>query len=454
MSDLLLAKLKEYENLPGNVLGLDGWVLRSLPRDQRKFFLEAYLKAMRVAFHPDRSPNEEGRKARESFVKALVEAVTFLCSGTLEYEMATDLVPARKNFMVQLKQDVLQRDAALTAQDDRVTEVERSNENLRIENQKLVSERRWLTKTMHDEGYRFMRLLRELGARMTLAPYPLTLSVIVKGRWLDWDKLMAHPEFVARADSWGDYQLTHEGTSNRIAALSDVLKPVEELKIHGKDIRLEDVKNSHLHDDGSVEAECVHALKVRGSVSFGGMDCVRKVPGKHGDKPSPAEVSQAWHTRSRWEAVMYPFTQSGLFLCCERNGADCSEDAPTAMHLFWVKEVRRVDGVSKNLRHNDRYEHVQRLVRGQEQEMKDVLDKIRVAQEKRRKRKEGLAALYRERERTDTEEAIMGLLKTVRTASRAKILTRLEQLGRQILAQVEADAKAKRDAKDKRQTHD
>jgi len=119
-----------------------------------------------------------------------------------------------------------------------------------------------------------------------------------------------------------------------------------------------------------------------------------------------------------------------------------------------VKEVRRVDGVSKNLRHNDRYEHVQRLVRGQEQEMKDVLDKIRVAQEKRRKRKEGLAALYRERERTDTEEAIMGLLKTVRTASRAKILTRLEQLGRQILAQVEADAKAKRDAKDKRQTHD
>ena len=46
--DLIAQKTKEYDNLPGHILGLDGWVLRSVPVDLRTTFLKGYEKLLKT----------------------------------------------------------------------------------------------------------------------------------------------------------------------------------------------------------------------------------------------------------------------------------------------------------------------------------------------------------------------------------------------------------------------
>lgn len=103
MSDIELAqKTKEFADLPANILGLDGWLLRSVPKDQREYFLRSHLKTLRAALHPDRCATSEGKESRERFISQLSQATEFLLSGELEYQTAADTVPTQTNPAIQL----------------------------------------------------------------------------------------------------------------------------------------------------------------------------------------------------------------------------------------------------------------------------------------------------------------------------------------------------------------
>ena len=76
-------KTKEYDTLPGHILGLDGWILRSIPEDRRKEFLTGYEKLLKVTLHPDRSQNPGEKERREKYLQSVSQAVTFLTTDSI-----------------------------------------------------------------------------------------------------------------------------------------------------------------------------------------------------------------------------------------------------------------------------------------------------------------------------------------------------------------------------------
>jgi len=110
MNNLIETKTREYEDFPALILGLDGWVFKSVPKSLRAQFLGAYERALKIAFHPDREQNPVRKQSMERYLQRVSEAVRFLGSGEMEYELATDAAPSRRNPVVAMQREVLVRD--------------------------------------------------------------------------------------------------------------------------------------------------------------------------------------------------------------------------------------------------------------------------------------------------------------------------------------------------------
>jgi hypothetical protein len=108
--ELLEQKTTEYEKLPGLMLGLDGWILRSLPVALRRQFLQGYERLLRIVFHPDRYQDPAAKVSREKYLQSVNEAVRFMSADQFNYEMSMDAVPTKRNPFVALQQQVDARD--------------------------------------------------------------------------------------------------------------------------------------------------------------------------------------------------------------------------------------------------------------------------------------------------------------------------------------------------------
>lgn len=121
-NQLLAQKTAEYDNLPGLVLGLDGWILRSIPKDQRETFLKGFEKIIRVVMHPDRARTDAQRKTRENYLQSVSEAVRFMLSDEFSYDMTADSVPSKKNPLVTLKHEIVRREEIIERVSSRADE--------------------------------------------------------------------------------------------------------------------------------------------------------------------------------------------------------------------------------------------------------------------------------------------------------------------------------------------
>lgn len=103
MTTELERKIQELTNFPAHQLGLDGWLLRSIPRDARNTFLKEFEKALKVAFHPDRVQTLSEKQRRESYLQTISNAVATLSSDAQLYDLATEDVPTKRNPLVGMK---------------------------------------------------------------------------------------------------------------------------------------------------------------------------------------------------------------------------------------------------------------------------------------------------------------------------------------------------------------
>jgi len=99
----LEAKIAEFDGLPGHVLGLTGWILRTLPKEKRQRFLEGYEKLIRIAYHPDHANDQKSMNSNVAFIQRVSQAISFLCNSELNYEMASEIVPSPQNPIIKLK---------------------------------------------------------------------------------------------------------------------------------------------------------------------------------------------------------------------------------------------------------------------------------------------------------------------------------------------------------------
>ena len=103
-------KIAELKDQPGFILGLDGWILRSVPMEHRKKFLDAYEKALQIAHHPDLFQDEAEKTRHERFLQTVANAVKFLNSDPFAYDLATEDVPTKQNHFLRAKETIEQRD--------------------------------------------------------------------------------------------------------------------------------------------------------------------------------------------------------------------------------------------------------------------------------------------------------------------------------------------------------
>ena len=132
--DLITQKTIEFDALPGLILGLDGWILRSVPKELREQFLRGYEKLLRTVFHPDRYSDEEKKQSRQTYLQSVSEAVRFMTNDELSFDLAVDVVPTKRNPVISLKRDLEARDKILQGMDAKFEEQAQYN---RIASEKL-----------------------------------------------------------------------------------------------------------------------------------------------------------------------------------------------------------------------------------------------------------------------------------------------------------------------------
>jgi hypothetical protein len=96
-------KIGEYQDLPAHILGLDGWLLRNIPRESRVTFLKGYEKLMRVIYSPDRTQDPVDKNRRDLYIRAVARAVSFLTSDSFAFDLCVDEVPSKQNPIIQLE---------------------------------------------------------------------------------------------------------------------------------------------------------------------------------------------------------------------------------------------------------------------------------------------------------------------------------------------------------------
>ncbi len=201
-TDLITQKTQEFDNLPGLILGLDGWILRSLPKELRAQFLNGYEKLLRIVFHPDRYSDEIKKTSRQNYLQSVNESVRYLLADDFAYEMTVDSVPTHKNPMVTLRNSVEVRDNIIARLDAKIAEITLSEKNQAKETLRL----RNLQQAINNEA-----------ENMRHADYRLRLELrhVVKH--------FAVPIHFDRSEVKGHFITPHPGTLlDRIAEYSSV----------------------------------------------------------------------------------------------------------------------------------------------------------------------------------------------------------------------------------------
>src|SRR3989344_562753 len=99
-------KIGEKESLPASLLGVEPWVIRSLPDNLKVAFLNQYKRAIQVSHHPDLYQDSRQKKVHERFFQATVSYIELLLENRMEREFAFDNLSSRSNLEVRLKEEM------------------------------------------------------------------------------------------------------------------------------------------------------------------------------------------------------------------------------------------------------------------------------------------------------------------------------------------------------------
>lgn len=94
--------LDANQDVSAHLLGLDGWLLRTIPDDRRTIFLRLYEKALRTALHPDVIHDPQKKVFYERYIGRVAEAIAAMCEDSATYDAMSETVPTAKNRAVTL----------------------------------------------------------------------------------------------------------------------------------------------------------------------------------------------------------------------------------------------------------------------------------------------------------------------------------------------------------------
>jgi len=181
-TDLIAQKTAEYENIPGLVLGLDGWILRSLPKHLRAQFLNGYEKLLRIVFHPDRYTDPVKKESRQSYLQSVSDAVRYMLADEFAFETTVESVPTRKNPLLTLREAIDVRDKIIGRLDDQLKDKTSDSSDYREKAESLQTRLMDCTAEMERRTSMDYRLRQIVNSCVKKFPVPLGLKFsAVKG---------------------------------------------------------------------------------------------------------------------------------------------------------------------------------------------------------------------------------------------------------------------------------
>lgn len=181
MSLELEKKVVEFEGDPTGILGLDGWILRTVPQNKRKEFLKAFEKAIRVAYHPDHVQGDKEKVSREKYIQAVAQAVDYLTADSMAYDLAVEMVPARRNKVVELTSQLE------NARESGERTFVKMSKELKDVTEKFVqakdNEDRW--KKMLESGSRLNSANARYAEEFSVEQLSTGSPLVISGRYLD-----------------------------------------------------------------------------------------------------------------------------------------------------------------------------------------------------------------------------------------------------------------------------
>jgi hypothetical protein len=105
--------LEANQGLSAHILGVDGWLLRTIPEERRAVFLRLYEKAVRTALHPDLIQDANKKKFYDRYIGRVGEAIAAMCADAATYEAMAEFVPAAKSRNISMDALLAERDAKI-----------------------------------------------------------------------------------------------------------------------------------------------------------------------------------------------------------------------------------------------------------------------------------------------------------------------------------------------------
>lgn len=105
--------LETNQGLSAHILGVDGWLLRTIPEERRAVFLRLYEKAVRTSLHPDLIQDANKKKFYDRYIGRVGEAITAMCADAATYDAMAEFVPAAKSRNISMDVLLAERDAEI-----------------------------------------------------------------------------------------------------------------------------------------------------------------------------------------------------------------------------------------------------------------------------------------------------------------------------------------------------
>jgi hypothetical protein len=105
--------LESNQGLSAHILGVDGWLLRTIPEDRRTVFLRLYEKAIRTALHPDLIRDDNKKKFYDRYIGRVGESIAAMCADAAAFESMAEFVPAAKNRSIDMDALLAERDQTI-----------------------------------------------------------------------------------------------------------------------------------------------------------------------------------------------------------------------------------------------------------------------------------------------------------------------------------------------------
>jgi len=202
-AEIIVQKTEEFDKLPGLLLGLDGWVLRSIPQEYRRQFLTGYEKLLRVALHPDRCQGDDRKRGREAYLQAVAEAVAFMCRDEFSFELASDTVPTKRNPFVMMQSKIDLQEGIISRIHETLEETRGKLSGAVESEQSIRSKVTSVIEGVNQESEIQFRLRAAMNRLVNSFPVPLACEVHqVQGSFLDLDLIQNCGSLIERLDPY------------------------------------------------------------------------------------------------------------------------------------------------------------------------------------------------------------------------------------------------------------